>query len=1053
MYKNKYLKYKNKYLDLKNQIGGDIRVSATYRANYDKYQNKFNLSHFLDKGTNNIWFSENDLPFKNDNTTKLEEDHFHKTLRDIMNKRYKLRQTYLKNLSDLSSTNSNLMNFDFVSYFFHYIYRGSSHKLQFPTGLDYKYPDDTNVYSEIIKTQKEKVEARDEAKDVTKTLGKQGQMIRHFIFLDKKNPCHITQAVKKFKGPKNNFYKFKVDKIIGTGKAGTAMLFNYNEKMNEDNIENKWLALKVMAGNQFNLENKGSHLDLDIAFFENRKDHKFPGYTTFGNRYYFPTRSINNQFDSRWPGFSRYNIFKSDIRDEKHQFKYATLSVPSDNFTNQTIISMIINLIMSEMRIENYVHQYDAFLCLNIDTFANITDVTAADGKNVISKSLQSLFNGITNAGKYFVESVANALDTTTENVEISGATIMEIANKGDLNSFINDLHLKFFKDIELGIVNEEFKDQFIGFLDKLPDFDETEITDDGVLNFIDYSMDQHHPAKLDSPVLQFVYLNAIFNDIMMQIMKPLDILHSSQFAFVHGDMKSKNIFVHRKEDGSIIYKLADFDKSSINFKGVRFYNSGDKHIKVLKNLIAGPLAQVDSKELHADRQEQLHEVDEAKKNIPLDEAQIEKTKGEVLGNIHEETTYKLSGFITAASRFKALSSLEKVEVEQFSVRYLPIPYYQTLDIYTFILSLFFTKIFYIYIVILDNLERHYKSHDAASLDKLVRHCKIYNAFRLLFSPLDRTTIIKYFEIYYNSDLLEEVSINAILDPIKKNNIQLRKRYPDEFREIFNMKWALSTDAPIKKFLFGALKKGEEPELWFSRGTILPNSEQLCLHKKPYNFERNFFRSGYVMYTNAENNLQVYNSASTSEAFAGIDTKTLDEDLFKLVVDFINEAINPSGKFPPKLQKRLEEKIGLRYNMAQVSVIINKAKPELEYVIQNQKRLAEAKIILTDRLSIYSDGKINICKTPVYKTFAGTYTWDYKEQLSDDEQIPYFTIFVENIVKIANEMRSQQQLLRLRPSDPLNARLTVQESKSDVSPKSKLNAALDIQESYFQDSK
>lgn len=57
------------------------------------------------------------------------------------------------------------------------------------------------------------------------------------------------------------------------------------------------------------------------------------------------------------------------------------------------------------------------------------------------------------------------------------------------------------------------------------------------------------------------------------QILVPLSILKCDRYGFVHGDLKTNNIFVNY-EDNKNIFMLADFDKSSIFWKGVRFYNN-----------------------------------------------------------------------------------------------------------------------------------------------------------------------------------------------------------------------------------------------------------------------------------------------------------------------------------------------------------------------------------------------------------------------------------------------------------------------------------------------
>jgi hypothetical protein len=64
-----------------------------------------------------------------------------------------------------------------------------------------------------------------------------------------------------------------------------------------------------------------------------------------------------------------------------------------------------------------------------------------------------------------------------------------------------------------------------------------------------------------------------ILVDMLRQILRPLFILKQDMYMFNHSDLKTRNVFVSRV-GGSPVYKLADFDKSSIFWNGIRFYNN-----------------------------------------------------------------------------------------------------------------------------------------------------------------------------------------------------------------------------------------------------------------------------------------------------------------------------------------------------------------------------------------------------------------------------------------------------------------------------------------------
>lgn len=73
------------------------------------------------------------------------------------------------------------------------------------------------------------------------------------------------------------------------------------------------------------------------------------------------------------------------------------------------------------------------------------------------------------------------------------------------------------------------------------------------------------------NPINKLTYIDII--DLFNQLLVPLSILKCNKYGFIHGDFKCNNIFVN-KDNNKFTYLLADFDKSSIFWKGIRFYNS-----------------------------------------------------------------------------------------------------------------------------------------------------------------------------------------------------------------------------------------------------------------------------------------------------------------------------------------------------------------------------------------------------------------------------------------------------------------------------------------------
>lgn len=254
-----------------------------------------------------------------------------------------------------------------------------------------------------------------------------------------------------------------------------------------------------------------------------------------------------------------YKFGRNQIYQQLNSFRiknsndYVTFSVPSDNFTNQTIMHMIIDNILSKHQIYNYLYQYDAFFCTD--------KLNKAHGFNI------------------------------TEN-----------ANEGTLYHMLEDLSNY--------VVDDEQK---------------------------------------------FENMTKMFDDMLEQILLPLYILHHPKYAFVHSDLKSRNIFVKSYTEGGVkkyVYKIADFDKSSITWNGVRFYNEGDETVRsqyLIKDI-----------------------------NTLVDWSTSSKT-------------YCVSSAVTELA--KMLPKLEMIELESIATRYSPIPFYSSYDIYTLFFSIMYSKI------------------------------------------------------------------------------------------------------------------------------------------------------------------------------------------------------------------------------------------------------------------------------------------------------------------------------------------------------------------------
>ena len=158
-----------------------------------------------------------------------------------------------------------------------------------------------------------------------------------------------------------------------------------------------------------------------------------------------------------------------------------------------------------------------------------------------------------------------------------------------------------------------------------------------------------------------------ILYKMLEDVDRSLDILKSPEHLFTHTDCKLENIFYDMITDfNQYNFYLADFDKSSITYNGIRFYNSlkNQGFFKAWGDIIKG------------------------KPGSGLDNYTINSTILRI-SNYHENTepfNYRISTIL------KDLKGYINIEQEQAYMRYSPIPYYTSFDMVSLILSCFLIK-------------------------------------------------------------------------------------------------------------------------------------------------------------------------------------------------------------------------------------------------------------------------------------------------------------------------------------------------------------------------
>ena len=100
----------------------------------------------------------------------------------------------------------------------------------------------------------------------------------------------------------------------------------------------------------------------------------------------------------------------------------------------------------------------------------------------------------------------------------------------------------------------------------------------------IGYNIMEMAQYSLDKYIEQSEITNQLLDEIVRQTLSPLSILKKSLYGFSHSDLKPKNIFVSVKNDIPI-FKIADYDKSSITWNSVRFYN-GSRDLNAITKMV-----------------------------------------------------------------------------------------------------------------------------------------------------------------------------------------------------------------------------------------------------------------------------------------------------------------------------------------------------------------------------------------------------------------------------------------------------------------------------------
>lgn len=504
-----------------------------------------NETVFFDKGVNNLWMEHvsdksqliedarrvGENPSEKD-VNELTQSTFELYLDAVMKDRYYVRESNMGNLMKvLNYRYGEVVNMNFLDDFYMNLFKGTAFKTFFDDEIfsgedrDDVIDDLRKRYNIFIKFEKSKGRIPNK---------------RYYTFVDNPNPCHLINIMKdEFGRDEDNEggdkvkYAFVNTKKIGKGKAGTVSLFSYYPDANPNKLQ---IAVKLMK--KFDLTNNAKYLPLRITYFSHRTNTAIAR-TDRNIRYIYPMTEIGT-INENYPKYSDHNLYSTN----HHAYPSVALSCASDNFSNQTIQHMALQAILDPYEIDNYIKQYDAMLCWNSKQ---------EELKEGADTMLDYIKRGIWSTANLALQTIDWAEAT------VDGVNFMEIAS-GDLHEFLFDIQKQYFSTVR-------------------------EVNDLELRCTTSFASDWDITITADT---NYAALRHLFGEITSQLFTALSMLQHPKYAFVHGDLKTKNVFVKQvdpTEDPKgrkYIFKLADYDKSSITFNGIRFYNEGMGIVKML---------------------------------------------------------------------------------------------------------------------------------------------------------------------------------------------------------------------------------------------------------------------------------------------------------------------------------------------------------------------------------------------------------------------------------------------------------------------------------------
>jgi len=278
---------------------------------------------------------------------------------------------------------------------------------------------------------------------------------------------------------------------------------------------------------------------------------------------------------------------------------------------------------------------------------------------------------------------------------------------------------------------------------------------------YIDEYFKNNIPYNLLDNNIPYNLLDDKLFEIIRQVLTPLSYLKTNEYMFVHADLKCRNVFVDSNEN-NIFFKIADYDKSSIFYNGIRFYN---------KNVKAGYI----------------------NRSIGIDFPIITDAKYGSYYHLSNSLSFGNSALSWANTYVYDTGIHDNLSTNQLAIMHSPYPMHMSYDVYTFIYSLMREPKVSEHLDKLNKLPRFNKIlqklfHDD-DLIKLVEKQKIKNKElqeQLKILHGDQSDIKKYNDTLnkYNNNIERLRSITDINLDLAKEKIKLKVNINDVYQEV-----------------------------------------------------------------------------------------------------------------------------------------------------------------------------------------------------------------------------------------------------------------------------